>query len=294
MYQRLLSPRSEKGENFPAVEPNDTPVQEKGAASKQSWSRWLASWVMENPLAALTSGGLAIYGFERLSAALFYGRLGVTPEEVGLGYAQILTRSIYGLASFVLVWVAFNVGFSFVIPVIHATARGLWSWIRRREPRRGPRRWAIEFWPGSRETSRMARADVVTSVLLPLLVVLLVIGTWGSFVAGNQAKRGQAFRPRVTSFSWQAEPAFVFFWGQGPAGALRDGQCVLFLGSSNGVTVVFVPDAHALYRLPTSEITLQTSGTLTGAKRCPTAGTPQTSSSIQLGPTIRPSSILNH
>jgi hypothetical protein len=55
------------------------------------------TWVRQNPVAALTLAGLLLYGSLRLGAGIFYGRLGVAPEDVGFGYPELIARSIFGL-----------------------------------------------------------------------------------------------------------------------------------------------------------------------------------------------------
>jgi hypothetical protein len=61
------------------------------------------TWLVANPVGALTVGGLAVYGVVRLSYALFYEPLGVTPEEVGLGYQQTLAESALAVVVILLI-----------------------------------------------------------------------------------------------------------------------------------------------------------------------------------------------
>jgi hypothetical protein len=60
----------------------------------------LGTWALGNPLSAVTALGLLVYGFLRYVYARFYSPLGVKPEEVGLGYAEILSQSVVGLLLF--------------------------------------------------------------------------------------------------------------------------------------------------------------------------------------------------
>ena len=57
----------------------------------------LGTWALQNPLSVVTLLGLVLYGFLRLVYDLFYGPLGVKPEEVGLGYAETLSQSLVGI-----------------------------------------------------------------------------------------------------------------------------------------------------------------------------------------------------
>lgn len=63
----------------------------------------LRAWVKDNVAVALTVGGLVLYVLLRLPYAVYYGRLGVDPEDVGLGYVETLARSTLAIALIVLV-----------------------------------------------------------------------------------------------------------------------------------------------------------------------------------------------
>jgi len=57
----------------------------------------LARW-LEKTTAILALLGLFLYGILRVNYSIFYGNLGLTPEVMGLGYADLLTQSLAGLA----------------------------------------------------------------------------------------------------------------------------------------------------------------------------------------------------
>jgi hypothetical protein len=59
-------------------------------------------------LGGLTAIGIFTYAILRFSYWTFYSRFGVTPEEVGLGYIEILTRSAPPLVIFIAIAVTFN------------------------------------------------------------------------------------------------------------------------------------------------------------------------------------------
>lgn len=78
-------------------------------------------FIRENVAVTLTVVGLLVYTSLRLSAGIFYGRFGFTPEGVGLGYAEILARSLYtlilltvygGILIFATLWLAASVAFA--------------------------------------------------------------------------------------------------------------------------------------------------------------------------------------
>lgn len=61
------------------------------------------TWVLANVVPALTVAGLALYVMLRLPYAVYYGRLGTTPEDVGLGYIEMLAQSALGIGAIVFV-----------------------------------------------------------------------------------------------------------------------------------------------------------------------------------------------
>lgn len=74
----------------------------------------------------MTLAGLVLYGFLRLSASLFYGRLGVSREEVGLDHAQTLAQSLFGL----IFLAAYFAVAQYVIPLLLVPLsrwEGLWG-----------------------------------------------------------------------------------------------------------------------------------------------------------------------
>jgi hypothetical protein len=60
----------------------------------------VVTWAGANPLIGLTLGGLFVYGALRLDYSLFYGRFGIKPEDVGLGYGEVLSQSVAGLVAY--------------------------------------------------------------------------------------------------------------------------------------------------------------------------------------------------
>jgi hypothetical protein len=63
----------------------------------------LRNWASNNVVPALTLAGIALYVVLRLPYSAYYGTLGATPEDVGLGYVEMLARSAVGVAALVVV-----------------------------------------------------------------------------------------------------------------------------------------------------------------------------------------------
>jgi hypothetical protein len=90
-----------------------------GRSPEQTNRATLIELIRTQPGAVITLMGLITYGVLRAVYGLFYARLGVTPEEVGLGYADTLEQSVVGLVIVALIsaagglaalWVSFALG----------------------------------------------------------------------------------------------------------------------------------------------------------------------------------------
>jgi hypothetical protein len=67
--------------------------------------------------------GLGLYGVLRLSLALFYSKLGFSPEEVGFGYAQTIAWSVYGIVGFGMLFAAADYGVPLIGALVAAAIR---------------------------------------------------------------------------------------------------------------------------------------------------------------------------
>ena len=141
----------------------------------------LGNWALGNPLSAVTALGLFLYGFLRYVYARFYSPLGVKPEEVGLGYAEILSQSVTGLLLFsALMFLLLLIG-----GVLSVTGALLWVGLIRQ--------FASDF----RQNRRLALQTLTaTAVILVLVVVVVALG-WGIWLLGLFALL-LVLRPMVT------------------------------------------------------------------------------------------------
>jgi hypothetical protein len=80
----------------------------EGRNESTAWSdrelratRAAARWIFTNPLPTITLG-LLLYGMLRLAYTTFYDEFGVTPEQVGLTYAETLSRSAVLVGSLIV------------------------------------------------------------------------------------------------------------------------------------------------------------------------------------------------
>ncbi|MBJ7608942.1 MAG: hypothetical protein JF887_05865 [Candidatus Dormibacteraeota bacterium] len=177
-----------------------------------------------------------MYGLLRQLYAKFYGSLGASPEEVGLGYQQVLALSGVALLAFALIAGAV---FLLRFPLRHVKV------IKKR-----PRPWVA-----------IGRAS--------LSALFVVGGTWWLDVqAGDSATRAYHGHA-VTSVNiaglqvlgLRAEPATIQWYQKPPLGEdTISGRCLMYLGVADGVDVFFDPGPGKLrtIRLQASEIVVTT------------------------------------
>jgi hypothetical protein len=94
-YRRLVPVANEL-----EPEPSSAPEPDESLDPQtDSWAqvKAVSRWAVANPITFVTLVGLLLYGVLRFSSSLFYGRLGFTPEEVGLSYVSTIGRAVYGL-----------------------------------------------------------------------------------------------------------------------------------------------------------------------------------------------------
>jgi hypothetical protein len=177
----------------------------------------LARFIWAYGLPAASVIGLFMYGLLRQLYSHFYGSLGASPEEVGLGYSETLALSGIGI-----VWVLI------LPPALAVTAMTLIRGMR-----------------------RVALREGLTLVAPPLGLAMLAIGVFilisGTWQATTLAYDGGA----VTSVNFgpmqvlglRAEPATVTWIAGTPPSdpAFVSGECLLYLGQANGISVFFDP-----------------------------------------------------
>jgi hypothetical protein len=238
--------------------------------------RKFLEWIVKNPLPTITIGGLLLYGVVRLAYALFYEPLGVTPEDVGLGYQQTLAQSalavflitmLVGIALAVAAatyWVSFFFYYRTAIRMLYrpgqAGGKGMTAKQRirileqkelstesekekkalERQIRANRYLDALESRGRSRSPVMLAFSFVVAFVLASILLITR------AHDAASSAKRGRPVRGDhifgVPFLGIRAERADVVAL-RGAQSAQRLGltpnHCLLYLGQSSGTTFLY-------------------------------------------------------
>jgi hypothetical protein len=201
----------------------------------------LLDWTVRYAVPLLSAVGLALYGVLRLAYVLFYSQLRATPQEIGYGYAEILSSQLVGTIELVLV-------VTLVFLVVGLAGRGL-------------RRL------GASVTGRRARRTPVRRLVLrcalaglTAVLVLLPIMAW---LAGTEARNGRTIRNlhlartvRIPVLAVQAVPAALAWSVMTPQGLqnLMDRRCLLYLGQAAGTTVFYDVQSRESLRVPSAQV----------------------------------------
>lgn len=190
-----------------------------------------------------------VFAVERLATSLFYAQFGVAPEEVGIGVAQSLVE---GAALLIMVFGALSLlSYIVLIPfwwVLISMFGYLTGWL---SPGKG-RPEHIKLRDAWRITPRLAIG--LSAIVLALTLVATV---WFAVQFSYRVQRGYevALFPLVP---WRVQRVDISWLGTSalPQGAETKGDCVMFLGQADDVTVLFNVTEVRTLRLPTSSLVL--------------------------------------
>jgi hypothetical protein len=212
--------------------------------------RWLDK-VKDIPPAFLAAPGVVIYVSISILYSRFYGSLGTSPEEVGLSYANTLTRSLGLLILTAAILL-------FLYPIILYLAR------LRRPNLDQMSREQIDNWLNERNPRSIAKTLLASTALLvailPLLIVFIPYAPWN--IASIQAKaveRGTSVAPyRLGPFpilDLRATPVSVEWKNAATPKAKSLAATKLFyLGESKGTAVLYNPLTDETIRAPIGEL----------------------------------------
>lgn len=247
---------------------------------------------------AATSGKVAlgvlaasIYGVVRIAYDSFYGRFGMSPEDVGHNYASILARAALGGTYATLVAVI-------AVTVVYALLQALGRW-RSRTGSTGEdlvlsvlmvvcgavalfSMWAKDFfddhllnfllvlaipvlavcvaYPGYRRHQLRLAVNVPVLIMFAGIAIALT-SQWGDFEArrvaeGEELRRGGVFRV----LDIRAEHVTLHWLDTGSSSAAGLQGDATFLGEANGTTVLLVDgpaETLDVYRVPSSKVALR-------------------------------------
>ena len=189
-------------------------------AKKDQDKRTLSEWLTENPVLVLTIVGASFYVALRFAHQAFYRPLGLTPEDVGLGYGEALGRAA-GIAFYAT---AFSI--VFLVPALRLRRRGhplmpflLWLYIT------------------------------------PLLTVLIAMWRLTALYA-DDVQDGKTVHPVfLIDTGVRAEKADIS-WTEEPPKGMKSvpRHRLMYLGESEGSVVLYDVDAKRSLRIPSSSV----------------------------------------
>jgi hypothetical protein len=200
--------------------------------------------------------GVALYGILRLAYLFFYLQLRTTPEEVGYGYTQVLSQSVVGALELTLL-------LSVLLAVFPLGAYGGQVLIGRVKGRSSRSSTRAASHASSRHFHMIRRILMRCLVVAFALVLLTLPGL--AWWQGGLARSGQTVRnvyfigiPYLPVLAVQAVPARVLWVDSGSNRQfdLSKRDCLMYLGQTNGTTVLYDVQTHESIRLPTSDITV--------------------------------------
>jgi hypothetical protein len=199
-------------------------IQPTAPETTQADRSGFGAWVGRSGGVAITIVGILVFAVVKLLYFIFYTRLGVDPDEIGLGYATILSRA--ALAAFFAAAVA-----GVVLAV-----------------------WSIVF----RELPSLRTAAWLTTAVVVLLVGA---GIRISVTAANIVRKGGTIEPSLCNLlALRAELALVRWVGPSSSPWRDNYYVATYLGESGETTVLYDAQAERPVRVPSRYVVVSVVG----------------------------------
>jgi len=206
-----------------------------------------AKWLLANPGVALTIGGLLAFGYLHLAYLFFYYPMRVSPDDVGLGYKETLVGAVALLLSLAVFWLSFT--------IVGVLLGGI--------------RLAIASRRGTSTKTAAGESSKVGNLIAyavdgagAFLLVILLFELWLAHDAGRAARRGDPGDVRILGiplFQSRADFASVkAVSGDSLPSAVSRASCLLYLGQSDGTTVLYDATMRQAIRVPSSSVAVST------------------------------------
>jgi hypothetical protein len=194
-------------------------------------------------LGGLTAIGIFIYAGLRLSYWSFYSRFGVTPEEVGLGYIEILTRSAPPLVLFMAAAAAVN---GLLARGFSLTARRAWRVMA----------WTVVLFLLVVLTAGSVRAHTLADVVAdgipvhPRLFTELVAVQVDYVTLAPREKTAQERPDAVQQLPQRASS------DKAEPDGIEGRTSLLYFGQSNQIAVLYDHVNQQVIRIPMADVTI--------------------------------------
>jgi hypothetical protein len=203
--------------------------------------------VSANPVVVVTWIGALAYFVTRAAQTSFYSKFGLEPEDVGLGYAEALSRAAVALLLLILLGASTLI----LMKILTSAAKAREPAERRAEGeplRIGPIRWSVvEF----------------------SIFTLLILAVWMPPTYTRDAhsvKEGKSLRPAGLSsplrlirnpLGLRVESVHVSWIDEERAAYDFGNRRVMYLGRSSGTAVFFDPTQNKTVRVPEGNIVIE-------------------------------------
>jgi hypothetical protein len=234
-------------------------LQHQSSSNQEWWRQILGSLS-----GLLILVGVLVYGCLSMIYWSFYGPLGIDPSDVGLNYANVLSRAaaLIFVPFIAVVYVGLLVGLVRIIPpATEATVKLLR--VRRKPFRTAATRritpradWSIPKWA-------MGAVGIAIALLLTVLFIMQIIQA--SFLAAS-VRSGKPIRDSYVGwmqpalFSIRADPVTVSSNGTADEAPIVEKLSkrtdLLYLGQANGTLVLYDPRQEIAFYLPANTAVL--------------------------------------
>ena len=238
------------------VAPQEPPETDKTVA--------ILVWILANPISSLTILAAVSYLAFRVAFLIYYSRFGVTPEEVGLNYAGILTAQAAGGLLEVLPAVGIALYMRMKIASNKATLEEAGRRLKQTSSEEDAETVSEYIKYSIAMTRRQSRTATLFIIGVPLSFLILVVSDAARAGVGARTPSVTSpFQARATPVAalWvdppggNSNPRLITYSDLGTAAYATEEPGLLLLGSSEGVVVLYEKRLGAV-RLPKDKVML--------------------------------------
>lgn len=208
--------------------------------------------------------GIVLYAVLRIAYSFFYSPFGLRPDDLGLGYLDLLVQSAVGIVLLCMAMLVVAAVFYAAFSLTKAASKSLTRHIDGRSlDERVPKKKKQDAGTGSPLGDRRIWAALILVVIVAALLMARAYSDRSKVWDGHSASF-TVFGFSITS--WGAEDATISWTSDVTAAELSPlaGRCLLYFGQSGGTAYFYKRDTRQVLRIPTSDIVIHTRGKTCG------------------------------